>query len=157
MKSEIDDDMWDFFVYMKWEKEVVDVLDIEMFGEEIDLEIGEFIFDEDKGYLCDLNYIQEQKFWVELMFIQLDKFMVWIGGLIVKEDLVKYWMCKVKFEEDDYEVVLIVVFINKYYVKFSLEFVLVFLFLGKYGMMAIKVQVDIWAKKKVVVEVVKKQ
>lgn len=151
MKTEIDDDMRDFLSHMKREKEVVDVPDIEMPGEE------EPISDEDKGHLRDLNYTQEQKFWAELMLIQLDKSMAWIGGLIAKEDPGKYRMRKKKSEEDDYEVALTAALINKYQVKFSLEFALAFLLLGKYGMMATKVQTDVRAKKKAEAEEAKKQ
>lgn len=157
MKSEIDDDMRDFLAHMKREKEVVDVPDIEMPGEEADPETGEPISDEDKGHLRDLNYTQEQKFWAELMLIQLDKSMAWIGGLIAKEDPAKYRMRKAKSEEDDYEVALTAALINKYHVKFSLEFALAFLLLGKYGMMVTKVQADVRAKKKATAEAAKKQ
>lgn len=157
MKSEIDDDMRDFLSHMKREKEVVDAPDIEMPGEEAGPETGEPISDEDKGHLRDLDYTQEQKFWAELMLIQLDKSMAWIGGLIAKEDPSKYRMRKKKSEEDDYEVALTAALINKYQVKFSLEFALAFLLLGKYGMMATKVQADVRAKKKAEAQEAKKQ
>ncbi|MCI4650844.1 hypothetical protein [Phaeodactylibacter sp.] len=156
MKTEIDDDMRDFLSHMKREKEVIDVPEIEIPDEPyVDPDID--ISDEDKGHLRDLNYTQEHKFWAELMLIQLDKSMAWIGGIIAKEDPSKYRMRKKKSEEDDYEVALTAALINKYQVKFSLEFALAFLLLGKYGMMATKVQADVRAKKKAEAEEAKKQ
>lgn len=146
MKMEMDDEMCDFFQYMKKDKEQIEFFDIDLFGEEEEEEIGEEgIFEEDKGYLKSLDYIQEYKFWVELFFIQFDKGMVMIVSIVFGMDVKCYWQCigLSKIIEDDYEVIFIVVLINKYQVKFSMEFVLAMLLVGKYSLVIIRAWKDV--------------
>ena len=145
MKMETDDEMRDFLQHMKKDKEQIELPDIDLPGEEEEEETGEEgISEEDKGHLKSLDYTQEHKFWAELFLIQLDKGMATIASIVSGMDAKRYRQRTgpSKTAEDDYEVTLTAALINKYQVKFSMEFALAMLLVGKYSLVITRARKD---------------
>ncbi|WP_282783096.1 hypothetical protein [Phaeodactylibacter xiamenensis] len=145
MKMDTDDEMRDFLQHMKKEKEQIELPEIDLPGPDEGEEAGdEPISEEDQGHLNNLNYTQEHKFWAELVLIQLDKGMATVASMVSGMDAKRYRQRTgpSKTAEDDYEVTLTAALINKYQVKFSMEFALAMLLVGKYSLVITKARKD---------------
>lgn len=101
----------------------------------------------DKETLGHLNYTDEQAWWAELVLNFLDKGFAMFFGFLTAKSPENYRARTGKADADDYEVKLMAAIINKYQLRFSLEFALGTALLMKYGMVySVKVMPDMKAK-----------
>lgn len=152
-KLDADADMAAFIDHMKTPKEKIEMPSVDFntgdaTDDAVETPSGGTSNPDDQQTLAHLNYNQEQEWWADFVLLQVDKIMAFGGHMVTKESPARYRMRTGPASKDDHEVMLLAAIINKYQMKFSLEFAFASAILMKYGMMyTTKVVPDLQAKR----------
>lgn len=154
--TDINKDMEDFLEHMKRPKEEIDLPtdidnDLPPLGESNEeTALSDELSQEEERQLSEhLKYTDEQAWSAEFILTQMDKIFAFGFSLLTREQPSRYRARTAKAKSDDHEVVLLAAIINKYQLKFSLEFAFMTAILMKYGMVyQAVVMPDIRAQKK---------